>query len=89
MFEQSAFSLFELMKQGSRWVVGGLCVVHSANIPLRGRAVLGVLGTLWAMMPVTYVAVILSMTGGSLARENAGAHIFYSMVMGAGAVVSV
>ena len=40
-------------------------------------------------MPVTYVALIFSVMGGRLCRENGSVHIFYSIVIPLGVVLSV
>lgn len=68
MYEQSPFSLSDFVKQRARWLVGGFNVISSPKIEVVRRAAMAPLVSLWAMMPFTYIGLLLAITFPS-ARE--------------------
>lgn len=60
MYEQSPFTLSDFVKQRARWLVGGFNVIGSPKIDLVRRAAMAPLVSLWAMMPFTYIGLLLA-----------------------------
>lgn len=89
MFEQSPFTFRDFIKQRARWLVGGLLVVHNALIPLRIRAIMGTLVTLWSAMPLTYFALFLSVVLGSLETSEGSIQWMYAFMLSISAALSV
>lgn len=81
MFEQSPFTIMDFIKQRSRWLVGGLRVVASERIPLRLRILMKVLTGLWALMPLTYTALFVSILFGSGNMEQSLQNQYYYEVL--------
>lgn len=77
MFEQSPFTFMDFIKQRSRWLVGGLRVVGSSQIPFRLRILMKLLTSLWALMPLTYTALIVSVLFGSNDMEPSAQNQYY------------
>lgn len=81
MFEQSPFTIIDFVKQRARWLVGGLRVVNSSRIPLRLRILMKLLTGLWALMPLTYTALIVSVLFGSNDLEQSIQNRYYYKVL--------
>lgn len=60
MYEQSPFNFMDFVRQRARWLVGGILVCNSTDIPLLYRAGMKIFTTLWAMMPLSYIALALA-----------------------------
>lgn len=67
MEERSPLTILDFMKQRARWLVGGLLVAQSGQLPLRIRWVLGVLVSIWFLSPLAYAMGIAAIfwSGGS------------------------
>lgn len=89
MFEQSPFSFQDFVKQRARWLVGGLLVAYRSRIPRRLRVVMATLCGLWAAMPLTFLALLLSVTLGSFEMDMWYAHWFYAVLLPTSAALSV
>lgn len=81
MFEQSPFTIIDFVKQRARWLVGGLRVVKSSRIPLRLRILMKLLTGLWALMPLTYAALIVSVLFGSNDLEQSLQNHYYYRIL--------
>jgi egghead protein (zeste-white 4 protein) len=53
MFEKSPFTFSDFLQQRKRWLQGIFLTVHSKEIPIRYKILLGLSLYAWALLPVT------------------------------------
>lgn len=60
MWEKSPFTLWDFVQQRKRWLQGILLVVHSKEIPVRHKLLLGISCYSWVTMPLSTSNIILA-----------------------------
>lgn len=90
MYEQSPFSFHDFVKQRARWLVGGFKVCSASKIPVRIRAGMACLTCLWALMPFTYISLILSISLGHVETSRTdGSWWYFHFMLPLMAVISL
>jgi len=60
MWEKSPFTLWDFVQQRKRWLQGILLVVHSKQIPLKNKFLLGAVCYSWVTMPLSLSNLVLA-----------------------------
>lgn len=60
MWEKSPFTIYDFLQQRKRWLQGILLVVHSRQIPVSTKWLLGVSLYSWVTMPLAFFSIFLS-----------------------------
>ncbi|XP_074109151.1 beta-1,4-mannosyltransferase egh-like isoform X1 [Cotesia typhae] len=60
MWEKSPFTIWDFIQQRKRWIQGIYLVVHSRQIPLKNKLLLGVSWYSWATLPLSTSNILLA-----------------------------
>lgn len=81
MYEQSPFTFQDFVKQRGRWLVGGFKVCGASKIPRHVRIAMACLTCLWALMPFTYISLMLSIFIGHVESSSTDGSLWYFHIM--------